>query len=908
MSDSEDNLDPKLPSGWGPSLVVAGVSAVRETDGRSVPAVTVAGIAALLLAAWCAAGSLGLIAHPLRLGLTYLGLLTAGAAIWPWHGRRRWWLLSVPVVVIFLRIATSTSGSLELLLVAGVAAFLAAASNRRQRQVLRVCASAILTFAVYRLACSSISSVWLLTNFLGETIGRGVSVLTGVRLDVGATFAGLDFLVLMAAWYAVWLVSTEGPRWRRALAGAVAILGVHLLYLLVLSQAMDLVELLPVAESPTFDHPYVPPPWRWSNAVRQLLPWNLPALAAVLHVAVASLMIRWSSWPTGGSEHPKSVPGSTLQGSAWRSRLRLSVPCLLAVLLPISATLSPVRSNLTGKRFIANQAGNLNWNLPQHDWYGQASAGWFGMLPHLIGSLGGELRLSSDFSAADLSQADVALLLHPTGPLAEPFQQRLGDFVRNGGTLLVVAEPYQQQGGVHSASNDVLAATGIRVQHDVAVSEAGTWQHGCDLVFHGATYGIGLRNGAFFTDAGVSLRLGWPARPIILGRWGWSDPGSDAILTGVSRFETGERLGDLVLAAEQRVGAGLVAVLGDAHALTNEGGVRGYEFTGRLLSSLAHRTGSPQTPWRQAATLLLAAGVLVSALRRPSPACVLGVVVFWAWSQTACEAISCHVTRVVPDGRLVQLEGPATASRLAYLDASHVSPGSDASWDFDGINGLALTLMRSGYLTLTLPEVSRERLERAAVFVSVAPARRFTVGEREGLRAFVENGGTFFCLVGAEEAAASAELLADFGLHVSPSPVPTAGRWREPEPLGHTRAVYWDARQHGRGEYQASVQFHAAWPVAAEGDRAETLVSAPNGQPVVVAQRFGRGCVVLIADTGFALNKNLEYVGGEPFGGGYENAHFWRWLISRVTGRAEWTPPAPPPAPDETAGASEEAT
>ena len=336
-------------------------------------------------------------------------------------------------------------------------------------------------------------------------------------------------------------------------------------------------------------------------------------------------------------------------------------------------------------------------------------------------------------------------------------------------------------------------------------------------------------------------------------------------------------------------------VLGDAHPLTNEGGVRGYGYTGRLLSYLAHGPTGPQSPWRQASTILLGLVLFVAVFRRPDPARLLALVLLWAASQASCEAASRYATRVVPDGRLVQTEGPTSPSRLAYIDASHVSPYSDANWAFDGINGLALTLMRNGYLTLTLPEVSRERLERASVFVSIAPARQFTAAEREVLRSFVEGGGTFFCLVGAEEAAASDSLLAGFGFHVPPSPVPTVGRWREPEPLGHVRAVYWDAQQHAAGDYQAGVQFHAAWPVAVEGDRAEILTSAPNGQAVVVSRQAGRGRVVVIGDTGFALNKNLEYVGGEPFDGRYDNANFWRWLISRVTDRPEWSPPVPPP-------------
>ena len=43
------------------------------------------------------------------------------------------------------------------------------------------------------------------------------------------------------------------------------------------------------------------------------------------------------------------------------------------------------------------------------------------------------------------------------------------------------------------------------------------------------------------------------------------------------------------------------------------------------------------------------------------------------------------------------------------------------------------------------------------------------------------------------------------------------------------------------------------------------------------------------------MNKNLEYIGGEPFNGRHENAHFWRWLISRLTPGPEWVPPREEP-------------
>jgi hypothetical protein len=726
----------------------------------------------------------------------------------------------------------------------------------------------------------------MLSDFIGGMVGRGVGSLLDVPLNLGASFAGMDFLVLMAALVAGWLMATEGVNAWRAATAALAVLGVHLLYLITVAYALDWVALLPAAAEPVFDHPYVPPAWSWSNEVRQLLPWNLPALAAVLHLAVAAIMFSWSRWPMFETVAGASRARPRDDGFAWRHAMLRFGPYLAAAVLPICATLTLARTDLSGRRFVANLEGNLDWERPQHDRYGQAAAGWFGVLPHLVKSLGGELRVSPDLSAADLAQADVVLLLHPTGPVAEPVKQRLGEFVRRGGSLLVVAEPYQQQGGVRSGFDDVLAATRIRVRHDVAVSAAGGWQHSGQWLAHPVTRGIGPQTGACFTDQGPSLEVHWPARPLVVGRWGWSDPGSDAVLTGVSRLEAGERLGDLVLAAEQRLGAGRVLVLGDAFPLTNEGGVRAYGYTGRLLSYLAQRPTGPQTPWRQAATVLLGLGLLTAVAVRPAPANVLAVVLIWAASQTACEAFSRHATGVVPDGRLIRLDGApvepsASAGRLAYIDASHLPAYSDAQWAFDGVNGLALTLMRSGYLTLTLPEFSRERLERAAIFVAVAPARKFNAAQRRQLFEFVERGGTFFCLVGAEESAPSASLLAEFGIRVPPSPVPTTGRWREPEPSGHVRAVYGDTGTNGLQAGQALVQFFAAWPVATDGDDAEILVAAPNGQPIVVSRRIGLGRIVVIGDTGFALNKNLEYVGGEPFDGRYDNADFWRWLLDR---------------------------
>jgi hypothetical protein len=862
---------------------------------RGVSLAAVVATCAAIAAAWLAADSVGLLAEPLRIGLTWLAL---GAAIVVGFLAQKppRWLALLVLLAACLPLVVHVPALHLLFLVAAVTGLLAAAASGPLRTAWTACAAAILTLAAFRLACASIPVLWVANDRAGAALGHLAGWIADRPLRVGATFAGTDFLLLMAALTVAWYLSAQRPRWYQAAGIAAAILAGHLLYLIVLAHAADLADLLPESEAPAFDHPYTPPDWRWSPAVAQLLPWNVPLLAAAIHLCIAAVLLRWTNWKPRLEEQP-GAGGPIGNGSAMRRRqLLAAAPFLLALLVPVSATLSTSPSSLAGKRIVVNRQGRLNWDRPQFDRYGRQSGGLFGMLPLLVESLGGRLQQSDELSEADLAAADVLLLLHPVGPIAESVRMRVMEFVHRGGALLLVAEPYLQDGASYSAAGEFLQPAAVSVRRDVAISETGNWQQAIRMAAHPVAAGVQPGRSNYFTDAGSSLAVGWSTRPLVVGRWGWSDPGSDAVLTGSYELEPGERLGDLVLVAEQPFGQGTIVVLGDDHSLTNEGSVHGYTFTGRLLAYLANRPGSPLSPGRQLVTSLLIVGLLVLLAARPDPRRLVITALLLAASLAVCDAVNRRVTRVVPDGTLAAARGSASRGNLAYIDSSHLEAYSDAAWVFDGIEGLALTLMRNGYLTVAAPEVTSQRLEKAAIFVSVAPARRFSGAEQDALQQFVESGGILICTVGAEQARASAPLLAEFDVRVPPSPVPSTRPAREPEPIGRMRSLFLSARDYGAGDYRAGVLFHAAWPVEVRGGNADVLVRAADNRPIVVARRVGRGSVVVIGDTGFAMNKNLEYIGGEPFDGGYENAHFWRWLISRLTDRQEWVPPPPPPA------------
>ena len=860
----------------------AGPGGSRCAPSAAVVVAALSGIAA----AWIGAGSVGLLSHPLRHALTWVAMAVALIAAWGCAKRTRNEVM-ILLAAAMLGVAMTVPAEIvvNILAVTLVLAVLAHTLGGVDRRLLQIAASATAVLAVYRLALTTIPTVWLAADLVGGRLGRLAGAIGGEPLWVGASFAGLDFLVLMAALYAGWLVHTSGAKWTRAFYAAAAIAVGHLAYLLLLSHTSDLVAWLPAVSSVPEADLYIPPDWQAGEALRTLLPWNVPAVAAVIHLATAAFMFCWAPWkPVADAAgagthvgHVSNVPG-TMEScpTYFRATWKLLV---LAGLIPVLTTLFSRTSDLGGVKIVAYQQGYLDWDKPQHGEYGRASAGMYGMLGELVSSLGGQFVLSQDLAEADLDGADVLLLIHPDRPWAAGQLERVWQFVRRGGSLLVAAEPRVRNDDRRSSFDDVLEPTAMRVRFDTAISQIGQWEQAYQSIAHPATTGIGDRRNRFGIMMGSSIDVGWPARPLLVGRWGWSDPGSDSVETRSYRLDAGERLGDLVLAAEQRLGSGRVVVLGDTACLSNQTITKSYPFIGRLLAYLGGRSANPQAAWRQTLGIVACVGLVGLVLTGIEALPLAAVALVMALSLASSGWFGHRATRVMPDGR--------TASpKVAYIDATHLEAFSDEAWTPDGVAGLSLTLMRNGYLPLFAPDLAPERLDRADLLISIAPGRKFSAGERAAVRRFVDEGGIFIATVGAEHTRASEQLLDGFQFGVARSPVRPGKNLLEPEPMGCFRGPYLDV-----GNYQAKMIFHAGWPIRCPAETAEVLVRGFADLPIVGLRFFGKGKIVLIGDSGFAMNKNLEHVDGEPLQGRYDNADFWRWLLSYITGQPPWIPP-----------------
>ena len=160
-------------------------------------------------------------------------------------------------------------------MVSATLGILATEREGSDRATLRSVAFALLLFAGYRWGCESVAGLWWLSDQLGRAIGQLGGWLVDRPLRVGASFAGLDCLVVMLALFVLVLLQIRRQIPQAAVAG-LAILAAHGVYLAILAWAWDLAQWLPEHPDPTFDHPYIPPPWDWSRAAASWLPWNLP--------------------------------------------------------------------------------------------------------------------------------------------------------------------------------------------------------------------------------------------------------------------------------------------------------------------------------------------------------------------------------------------------------------------------------------------------------------------------------------------------------------------------------------------------------------------------------------------------------------------------------------------------------
>ncbi len=898
-----------------------------------IPWSSVIMVLAAMSAGWIASGAAGLLAHPLRHTLTLLGGAIVVLSARPDKPRSlNSWTILVAGVIAAIAMNSSRLDSVNVLAMAVLTAAIGSSLSGASRKAAVSAAMALAVLGIYRLALK-IAIFWTLTDRVGGFLGHLAGTISGQPLWVGATFSGLDFLVLASVFFGAWMLSGRRTKWSHLGFAIAAIIVGHIAYLILLSFAPAIkAGLLKIAaEAPIPPaQPGVQPeaPWTLSGFLANCLPWNAPAIGLLIHLTIAGVALRWARQPDGNPE-----PSSTTEPSppliGWAT---WGLCVVLAPSLAMTIVLSTDPLELEGKKVVASEDGYLNWLRPDRKGYGRLGIGMYGMSGDYFESLGAEFKKVRGFSDTtesdakshktpsktpditdeELADADLLMMIYPSDPWNHGQLDRIMRYVENGGSMLVLGEhtskakdPGDEFKLSENRFNELLAKTSMQVEFDSAQFAVGGWLHSYQTTAHPTTAGIDDERNRFGAVIGASMKTGWLSAPLLIGRWGWADPGETghASMMGNGEYDPGEKLGDVVLAAEENYGNGRIIAFGDTSTFTNGITIGSHHYTSRLYGYLASGASSPQRIWQQFIGILLAGGLIGLLLWTGKPLQTALASVTLAAVLVLCTEATYNAATVIPDGRRKK------PNNLAYIDTTHMEASSAESWRPEGMMGMNQTLMRDGYLVLNLPEFTRERISKAGMIVSVAPAREFTRSEREIVRDFVEAGGIFICTVGYEQRGPISSLLAEFDFRVGLKSI--GQKEPEPQPMGHFKVPYVQTRD---GKTQAYVRYFSSWPIFYSGPEDEARVIA-NGQrrtidqlhPVIMYRRLGRGKFVLVGDTSFAMNKNLERKDGLPIEGKRENADFWRWFLAELKEGDKWSPLPPTTKPADKPAARKEA-
>jgi hypothetical protein len=176
------------------------------------------------------------------------------------------------------------------------------------------------------------------------------------------------------------------------------------------------------------------------------------------------------------------------------------------------------------------------------------------------------------------------------------------------------------------------------------------------------------------------------------------------------------------------------------------------------------------------------------------------------------------------------------------------------------LSGLASNLVRAEYRPVFLKKFSREVIFKGRILVMNAPAKSFSAGEQEVLKTFMDQGGLLIWVVGWEERFASESFLNELGLVLADVP------------LGPTSQTL----------PSENAWFQEAWLIKIQKP-AKVLCYKWN-YPVIVTRSFGKGGIVLIGDSYFLLNKNLEGIHSYQI----KNILFLKDLLERFSEGTLW--------------------
>jgi len=504
------------------------------------------------------------------------------------------------------------------------------------------------------------------------------------------------------------------------------------------------------------------------------------------------------------------------------------------------------RGEAGGRIVIYGTKPSASYDVPSFDRLGIQASGMYGLLPKYLRAAGFEVAVVEEIEKLPdlIDQARTLVIISPTEILPPQLHERIWNFVKDGGGLLVMGD-HTDIFGTRRPLNNLLAPIRVSFNFDSAYPARKAWRYCYERFPHPVTRSLDQVNDVLAYGTGASLAIKAPAYPVVVGKYGFSDKGNYAnsgrgAFLGDYAYQRGEQLGDVVLVAGAGYGRGKVLVFGDTSSFQNVSVPYSYPFLADVFTWLSSRGVLNHTAHTFLAFVLIALAVMVLTLgghvTQSVPMTITALTLTVSVFVSAELTPSTKVPKIVPD----------RSHHVAYVDGSHIGSFKMEHWERESIDGLLVNLSRNGYLPVIMREFSPAWLKASEIYVSISPIRSYSKDEITALERFVTDGGTALLAVGYEESAGAQKLLRHFGFRIGLMP------------LGAAPITDFIPDAQAFQKIMQEPHFMEAWPVEVTDGAAHEVLYSYKDFPIVVTKNRGRGRIVVIGDTRFLHDETLE--------------------------------------------------
>jgi hypothetical protein len=736
------------------------------------------------------------------------------------------WIASIPLLLVGLSILTYV--------------------NTREQHELPLLVTASFGYTLLYILIQTIPSLWYVLQQTSLVVSHTVGVIIGTPLLLGPTTSGLWILLLSIIFLCCSALLIPKKSRKDLLWFITCIVTLVLLWVLYL------VVLSIITPSSNADAIRFHPVFFSLNLIVLLIYYLRYPFASPTPPTTLFKTKRTMVWKTG---------------AIWVALLLFLSVSILTISLPLESQNDSKKVLFYGEHMLGT------WDVPQYGKYGREGVGMFGLWPIYLSTLGYEPELlventivflnetqpinqnitsylnltdyvsvieSPHLTTSLLNDIRILVITNLNVSFTPAEHTAIWEYVNTGGSLLVIGD-HTNVGGMQHPLNELLSPVGISFRFDAALplDDTNKWITCARLLQHPLTLPItGIDELQY--GVGASLNISTGTSPLVIGTYALSDQGNrssaDLAYLGDYAYNKGEQLGDVILVAAAYYGHGKVVVFGDTSSFQNTALPFSYPLLQSTFSWLAGSHNSTTT------TLQLGIGLIL----------LIGAAILFYFSKKNSTsslfypAILMVALLLTSSLNPVFFSHPSEKGPLVTIDVSHLERVAQESFTDDSLNGLIVNLQRNNYLPILLRDFSSSTISTGKILICVAPTASFTGDQLTFLKQYMTQGGYIILATGYDDKDASLPLLQLFNISI------------ESTPLGPVPYIEGNTTL-----FENEPRFVDSWPLSFpqnQGTSYYNFTWDDHTYYLVVFAHYGNGGLLVISDSQFLLDKNIESI------------------------------------------------